>query len=83
MPLDFQTLRERGMRKPVRVVHTICGHIVFFHDGIPRGRQGIIDPKKVILFNGAAPKDGDPIYCVGCGYKVQPHQLNWVLGNDD
>ena len=70
------------MRNPVRVVHTICGHVVFFHDGMPRGKAGILDPKKVILFNGAQPKDGDPIYCVGCSYKVQGNQLEWVLNDD-
>lgn len=83
MSLTLAELRERGMRKPIRVVHTICGHIVFFHDGVPQGRRGVLDPRKVILFNGAVPKDGDPIICMGCGYDVRKNQLSWVLNDDD
>lgn len=83
MPLTLVELRERGMRAPVRVVHTLCGHIVFFHDGVPKGRQGVIDPRKVILFNGGKAADGDAIYCPGCSLEVGKKHLAWVLNDDD
>jgi hypothetical protein len=82
MPLTLNEMRERGFSNPVRVVHTICGGIVFFHDGVPRQKQGKLNPSKVILFNGATPKEGDPIICVHCGYDVRKNQLEFVLNDD-
>ena len=81
MPLTMADMRDRGMAHPVRVVHTICGAIVFFHDGTPQTRKGIINPAKVILPNGATPKAGDPIICMGCGYDVRKNQLEWVIND--
>ena len=77
--LTLDDLRERGMSHPVRVVHTICGAIVFFHDGTPQAKRAIVNAAKVILPNGAKPRDGDPIICIGCGYEVRKNQLEWVL----
>lgn len=70
------------MRDPVRVIHSQCGGIVFFHDGLPEGKYGILDPKKCILHNGANARDGDPIICPLCQYKVQPNQLQWVINDE-
>jgi hypothetical protein len=79
MSLTLDDLRERGMAHPVRVIHSICGAIVFYHDGTPRGKAGIVNPTKVILPNGIAPREGDPIICMGCGYEVRKNQLEWVM----
>jgi hypothetical protein len=79
MSLGLEDLKERGFNNPIRVIHSICGGIVFFHNGVPRGKSGIINPEKVILFNGAKPKDGDPIICVHCGYEVRKNQLEFLI----
>jgi len=82
MSLTLAEMRDRGMSNPIRVVHTICGGIVFFHDGVPREKEGKLNPNKIILFNGATPKDGDPIYCTHCSYAVTKSQLEFVLNDD-
>ena len=75
----LQELKERGFSNPVRVIHSLCGAIVFFHNGMPKEKEGVIDPTKVILVNGASPRTGDPIICRGCGYDVRKNQLEWVI----
>jgi hypothetical protein len=82
MSLTLSELRSRGFSRPVRVVHTLCGAILFFTDGVPRKKEGILNPEKVILINGAHPKAGDPIYCQGCGYGVRKNQMEWVQLDD-
>ena len=77
--LTLDEMKERGMSHPVRVCHSICGAIIFFHDGVPQKKQGILNPEKVILINGVKPSDGDPIICQGCGYEVRKNQLLWVM----
>lgn len=83
MSLTLGDLRERGFTNPVRVIHTICGAILFFTEGVPRVKQGILNPEKVVLANGGKPKVDDPIYCQGCGYGVRKNQMQWVLNDDD
>ena len=77
--LTLDDLRERGMSHPTRVIHSLCGAIVFFTDGVPQKKEGVINPEKVVLINGAKPRMGDPIYCQGCGYEVRKNQLVWVM----
>lgn len=79
--LTLDEMRDRGLANPVRVIHTICGGIVFFHDGVPKGRRSVLNPGKVILANGAKPKEGDPIICIHCGYNVGKTQLEWALND--
>jgi hypothetical protein len=81
MSPTFEELKDRGMKSPTRVIHTQCGGIVFFHDGIPKAKMGIINPSNVVLANGAEVKDGDPIICPLCGYKVLYNQLAWVVND--
>ena len=77
--LTMEEIKEAGLSDPIRVVHTLCGAICFWHDGVPQEAYGVIDPRKVLLPNGARAKDGDPIVCKFCGYRVQPNQLEWVI----
>lgn len=80
--MTLADLRERGFSNPVRVIHTLCGAILFFTDGVPGKKSGILNPNKIVLINGASPKDGDPIYCQGCGYGVRKNQMEWVMNDD-
>lgn len=80
--LTLADLRARGFSNPVRVVHTLCGHILFFTDGVPRKKEGVLNPGKIILLNGAVPKEGDPIYCPGCSYGVRKNQMEWIQLDD-
>lgn len=80
--LTLQELKERGFVNPVRVIHTLCGAIVFFTDGHPQKKEGILNPDKCILINGAKPQMGDPIICSGCGYEVRKNQLQWILQDE-
>jgi len=75
-------LKERGFVNPVRVIHTLCGHILFFTDGVP-ARPGILNPNRVVLLNGAKPSEGDPIICTGCGLEVRKNQLEWLKNEED
>ena len=79
MPLTLENLKERGFFHPIRVIHTICGGIVFFHEGVPQRKKGVLNPNKVILFNGATPKEGDPIICPHCQYDVRKNQLEFLI----
>lgn len=83
MPLTLDDLKDRGFSKPVRVIHTICGAIVFFTDGVPKRKEGKLNPYAVVLVNGGHPKEGDPIYCQGCGYGVRKNQLAWVIDDNE
>lgn len=80
--LTLEEMKERGMVRPIRAIHTICGAIVFFHDGVPQGKTGILNPEKIILINGVKPKVDDPIICMGCGYEVRKNQLQFLLHDD-
>jgi hypothetical protein len=80
--LTLDEIRERGFVTPIRVIHTICGGIVFFHDGVPQGRKAVINPNKVLLANGVKPREGDPIICIHCGYDVRKNQLEFVLDDE-
>ena len=80
--LTYEDLKERGFKRPIRAVHSICGAIVFWHDGIPQGKAAVVNPEKVILANGARPKVDDPIYCTGCGYGVRKNQLEFLIKDD-
>ena len=83
MTITLPELRDRfGMKHPVRVIHSLCGNPMFFTDGVPRA-PGVLNPQKVVLKNGAHPRDGDPIVCDFCGYKVPGNQLTWVINDDD
>jgi hypothetical protein len=80
--LSIQELKERGFQRPIRAVHTICGGIVFWHNGVPRGKEFVPNPDDVILFNGAKPRMGDPIICTHCGYDVRKNQLEFLIKDD-
>lgn len=79
MSLTLDDLKERGFSHPIRAVHTICGGIVFWHEGVPQRKQGILNPEKIILYNGGRPKAGDPIICAHCGYDVRKNQLEFLI----
>lgn len=79
--MGYEELKARGIHRPVKAIHTICGGIVFFHDGVPKGKEGVLNPEKIILFNGAKPRDGDPIVCVHCGYDVRKNQLEFLIND--
>jgi hypothetical protein len=76
--LTIEEIKETGLKDPIRVIHTICGGIVFWYDGIERGQYIIVNPDKVRLLNGASPRVGDPILCPNCDYIVYPNQLEWL-----
>lgn len=80
--LTREELKERGFRRPIRAVHSICGAIVFWHDGVPQGKSGVLNPERVILSNGIKPREGDPIICQGCGYDVRKNQLEFLINDD-
>lgn len=80
--LAYEELKDRGFRRPIRAVHTICGAIVFWHDGVPQGKSGVLNPAKVILPNGIKPREGDPIICMGCGFEVRKNQLEFLIKDD-
>jgi len=80
MPLTIEEIKQRShFVNPTRVVHTICGQILFWTDGVPRVKEGVLNPNRIMLANGARPKEGDPIYCEGCGYGVRKNQMSWVM----
>lgn len=84
MWITTQELKDRfGFVNPTRVIHTICGHIVFFTDGVPRVKEGVLNPDRVVLLNGGKPRMGDPIVCPGCSYEVRKNQLQWLIKDDD
>jgi hypothetical protein len=80
--LTHAELKDRGFRKPIRAIHSLCGAIVFWHEGVPQGKAGVLNPARVILSNGAKPRDGDPIICQGCGYEVRKNQLQFIINDD-
>lgn len=81
MSLTLNDLKNR-MANPVKVIHTICGGIVFFHDGVPGRKEGVVNPEKVVLWNGVKPRTDDPIYCPHCSYAVRKNQLTWLIKDD-
>ena len=82
MSLTLADVKRQGFVNPVRVIHTLCGAILFFTDGVPQKKEGVLNPERVLLINGAKPAMGDPIVCMGCGYEVRKNQMQWVVKDD-
>jgi hypothetical protein len=69
---------KRFFPEPCRVIHKLCGGILFWTNGYPRSNQPfVLNPDKCLLPNGATPTVG-PIICQTCQYDVLENGLEWV-----
>lgn len=80
MPISKEELKGL-LNRPTRVIHKLCGGILFWYDGVPKANTSL-NPAKTILNNGAHPNLGDPIVCSTCQYDVFPNGMEWLIEKD-
>ena len=76
--LKRNDLTEMGMKHPCRVVHRLCGGMLFWYDGVPQ-KDLALNPAKTILPNGVHPAMGDQIMCSECNFDVLPNGMDWII----